>query len=138
MDDDSHKIGGRLKARRLELQLTQNQLARMSGVSQQTIHNIEAGRNSSSRHLVKLADALSVSPHWLEQGDEGDAPGHITSSGGLSFSEQERRMVEIFRALDKDRREVAELVLRSMVPVYSVLPPVSNILRLGSRLNSAT
>lgn len=55
-------LGERIKARRVELGLTQAQLAELAGVRQPTLSNWESG--SVSPHLVKLSDvarALGVS-----------------------------------------------------------------------------
>ena len=55
-------MGWRVKERREELRLSQEELAAKSGVSRQTISMIEteAGKNVSSRTLVKLAAALDT------------------------------------------------------------------------------
>jgi DNA-binding XRE family transcriptional regulator len=51
--------GGRLAARRKELELTQDQLARIAGITQQTISNTEAGRHVPSDEVkIALARAL--------------------------------------------------------------------------------
>ncbi|KAB8310780.1 helix-turn-helix domain-containing protein [Rouxiella chamberiensis] len=61
-------ISMRLKERRLELGLTQQQLAIMAGIKQQTIQRIEAGTSNRPRHLLEISEALSCSPHWLLNG----------------------------------------------------------------------
>ena len=55
-------MGWRVKERREELRLSQEELAAKSGVSRQTISMIEtdAGKNVSSRTLMKLAAALDT------------------------------------------------------------------------------
>lgn len=67
-------ISLRLKSRRLELGLTQHQLAQLAGVRQQTIHRIEAGTSNRPRHLVEIADALNCQAKWLLFGDESSCP----------------------------------------------------------------
>lgn len=76
----------RLKATREEKtpELSQMDLAKLSGVSQTTISNIESGRNNGSKFTIKLAAALGVRPQWLEDetgpksddGEEAAAPAH--------------------------------------------------------------
>lgn len=61
-------ISDRLKSRRIELGLTQTQLALLSGVRQQTIHRIESGTSERPRNLLEIADALECSARWLLHG----------------------------------------------------------------------
>lgn len=61
-------FGGRVKKRREELGLSQTELAKASGIKQPTIGFIESGRNKSSTHVVQIANALKVSPQWLNTG----------------------------------------------------------------------
>jgi transcriptional regulator with XRE-family HTH domain len=49
--------------------MTQSELAKLCGLTPQTISNLERGISSSSTYLVPLAAALDVSPHYLENGD---------------------------------------------------------------------
>lgn len=61
-------ISLRLKKRRLELGLTQQQLAVQAGIKQQTVQRIEAGTSNHPRHLLEISAALNCSPHWLLNG----------------------------------------------------------------------
>lgn len=66
-------VGARVRARRLELGLSQRELAE-PGVSYAYISRIEAGtRQPSVKALRKLAPKLGVSVHWLETGAEDAA-----------------------------------------------------------------
>lgn len=59
-------IGDRIKRIRKEKNLSQHDLAVISGVAQQTISNAETGRNDpNSESLRLLADALGVSKSEL-------------------------------------------------------------------------
>jgi transcriptional regulator with XRE-family HTH domain len=63
-------IGQRIRARRLELGLSQRQLSQ-PGVSYAYISRLEAGtRNPSVKALRLLAPRLNVSVEWLETGEE--------------------------------------------------------------------
>lgn len=53
-----HEIGGRLKAFRLRLNLTQAELATRAGVNRTTIRDIEAGKDSQLSTLIKLLRAM--------------------------------------------------------------------------------
>ena len=58
-------LAARFKARRLELGMTQVEVANSAGVSQQSIESIESGRTRKPRNLLDLAKALKCSPDWL-------------------------------------------------------------------------
>ncbi len=54
--------------------LSQAGLARLSGVSQQLISQIERGENLSTKHLPRLANALGVSVGEIDPSFRGPAP----------------------------------------------------------------
>jgi phage repressor protein C with HTH and peptisase S24 domain len=56
-----------LKHFRDEKRLTQTGLARLSGVPQSVISDIEAGKTQVTRHLPQLAKALDVAPEQLDE-----------------------------------------------------------------------
>jgi transcriptional regulator with XRE-family HTH domain len=61
-------IGDRIKRTRKSQGLTQEGLAKRVGISQGTIGHIEAGRNSDSKHVIRIATALNVNAEWLQSG----------------------------------------------------------------------
>ena len=61
-------ISQRLKQKRMELNLTQAQLAEKAGMKQQSIQQIEAGATQRPRFLFELAAALQCDPLWLQYG----------------------------------------------------------------------
>ncbi|THD42795.1 LexA family transcriptional regulator [Enterobacteriaceae bacterium ML5] len=63
-------IGDRVKAKRLEMGLSQDELATRSKTTQQSIVNVEIGKTKSPRNLLDLAKALNVSPEYLKDGVE--------------------------------------------------------------------
>ena len=66
-------IGERIRQRRLELGLSQRELA-TEGVSYAYISRLEGNdRRPSMRALRKLAPRLNVSAHWLETGQPDPA-----------------------------------------------------------------
>jgi transcriptional regulator with XRE-family HTH domain len=67
-------ISVRLKERRIELGLTQQQLALLAGVKQQTVQRIESGGSRHPRHLLEISDALECSPKWLLHGISNTTP----------------------------------------------------------------
>lgn len=58
----------RVKELRTKLGLTQTQLAKLAGIPQSTIGQIENGRNKSSTKIVELAKALQTTPEYLAHG----------------------------------------------------------------------
>ncbi len=61
-------LGVNVKKRRMELGLTQSELANLVSVSQVAIANLERRDSRSSRNLIALADALQCSVRELESG----------------------------------------------------------------------
>lgn len=62
-------LSERLKKKRLELNMTQAELAQKVGVKQQSIQLIEAGETKRPRFLFEIAKALDCDPSWLQYGD---------------------------------------------------------------------
>lgn len=62
-------LAERLQNRRIELGLSQDELATKLGVSQQSIGKIESGKTLNPRNLKAIAFALGVSPQWLQFGE---------------------------------------------------------------------
>ncbi len=58
-------LANRAKKRRTELNLTQVEVAKRAGISQQSIEAIENGKTLKPRNLLALASALECDPKWL-------------------------------------------------------------------------
>ncbi|HBR6619831.1 TPA: helix-turn-helix domain-containing protein [Klebsiella pneumoniae] len=63
-------LANRAKKRRLELQLTQTEVAERAGVAQQSIEAIENGKTRKPRNLITIAAALECDPKWLLLGGD--------------------------------------------------------------------
>ncbi len=61
-------LSERVKARRVELNLTQSKLASMVGLKQQSIQQIESGNVKRPRFIIEIAKALKCDPDWLING----------------------------------------------------------------------
>ena len=73
-------LAGRIKALRKEQELSQTQLAKLVGVTQSAIAQIETGmtRNIKAPTLLRLSAALKASPYYLMTG-KGDRGGEQVS-----------------------------------------------------------
>jgi transcriptional regulator with XRE-family HTH domain len=65
--DNLDTLGKRLKHARKSRGMTQEQLAEASGVNQPLISKIERNQVGATAAAIKLAQALRVSPIWLDQ-----------------------------------------------------------------------
>lgn len=63
-------LAERMRWARERLRLTQDELAKLAGVSQSTIGNIESGERKKAQAIVELALALQVTAEWLALGME--------------------------------------------------------------------
>ena len=61
-------LGARLLAKRLELGLSQADVAKRAAVTQQTVANLETGGVAKVPTVEALAKALDCSPEWLAYG----------------------------------------------------------------------
>ena len=86
----SIQIGTRIKEARLAKGLTQVRLAKLAGVSQTMIGNLEAGSRDGTTKIASLAEALGVRALWLETGKlpmKDGEPKQSLSSDGLKLLE---------------------------------------------------
>jgi transcriptional regulator with XRE-family HTH domain len=73
-DMDRH-VGIRIRERRIMMGMSQQQLARMIGVTYQQAHKYERGLNRiSAGRLFEIAQVLAVPPSWFFEGlaEQGD------------------------------------------------------------------
>jgi transcriptional regulator with XRE-family HTH domain len=101
--------GQRLKHRRVELDLTQEELGKIVGVSGQAIGEIERGKTYRSSLTIDLASALKVNPEWLmgRTDDKSPKKAEIEISEILSgFSEEDKeeavRLIKAWASLKKE------------------------------------
>ncbi|WP_288985963.1 XRE family transcriptional regulator [uncultured Pseudoalteromonas sp.] len=58
-------LGKRVEKRRVQLGMTQAQLGLITGLAQNSIHNIESGETKRPRKIDALAQALNCTPEYL-------------------------------------------------------------------------
>lgn len=96
-------IGNRIKLKRMENGLTQNQLHNMTGLSVGNISELELNKKYPSvKSLIKLSEALCCSTDWLIKGSDPDDESF--SSFSLCAPE-EYEMLQGFRQLGPAERE---------------------------------
>lgn len=64
----------RVREKRKELGLSQSQLAKIVGIPQSTIGQIENGRNKTTAKILELAEALQTTVAYLMHGEESKNP----------------------------------------------------------------
>ena len=102
-------FGEQLRRRREELGMSRDALAERLGVSRSAIGNYEIGVSTPKEDvLLRLFDALRVDPNYLYQGSFRHA---------FTYTEEERRMVERYRALPLTGRQA----VRSVMEGFSAL-----------------
>lgn len=125
-------LGARIKERRIELQLTQQELARKAGIAQSTLSALEKGKAEKSRDLVSIAQALKTNAFYLSTG-KGDKDAIQTSdnltpipvAGTLIF------MSDICRDKFVNDPRIKEINL----DLYSTDPTIYALLIRGSGLS---
>ncbi len=94
---DEH-IGDRIRRRRVELGVTQEQLARALGVTYQQIQKYEAGANRiSAVYLHRVAEMLGVPIAWFFEDFAGTPP-----PGGARSARLVRELLEGFDRIDSE------------------------------------
>ena len=88
------------KARKLR-DLTQAELTKKSGASQQLLSKIENEKIESTTEIFNLADALNVNPRWLATGIGDMEPIKMTASDA---SEEEMHLIHLIRNLTVAQR----------------------------------
>ena len=81
--------------------LTQAELTKKSGISQQLLSRIENEKVESTTEIFNLADALNLNPRWLATGD-GDMD--LEKRTASDSSEEEIRLIHLIRNLTTAQR----------------------------------
>jgi transcriptional regulator with XRE-family HTH domain len=130
---DMKTLAERLAWARAKKDISQERLATLSGVSQSTIGNLEAGLRSSARKLPQIANALGVSALWLAEGlgEINQSVNKSVSTNGYALSPEEMiELVSLFCKTGKEgRRHVLE-VARSAALEDPLSTPATDKLEL--------
>lgn len=125
-------IGDRIKARRLELDMSQDELARLVGYkSRSSINKIESdGRLLPQRKIMEIANALNTTPAYImgwEESNETESPSvtltpptkkvpkdlkkiledeEVTLNGRMMSAEDKEKMMRIIEAAFYEAKEM--------------------------------
>lgn len=110
--------GQRLKARRVELNMTVAQLARTAGIAASTLYDLERGDSHSSRQMHRLCSSLGLNPDWVETGlgprlvneEPAENTLEITYRGARITPEAARLAAQIERLDDVVRAHIEGMV----------------------------
>ena len=103
-------VGDRIKQRRMELHMTQQELAERLGYrDKSSIAKIEAGVNSLTMPMVeKFADTLDCTgPYLMGWTEEDDTPKGIN----IEVTDNELVLLQNFRNADDVTRQIVEKIL---------------------------
>jgi transcriptional regulator with XRE-family HTH domain len=117
-DIDRH-VGARLRARRIALGLSQQQVAEMLGITYQQAHKYETGANRvSAGRLHQLARVLGVEPGYFYEGLGSGEPARPAAG-------QQRQRLELarnFAALTRPQQEALCELARALAGVEEAAP----------------
>lgn len=98
----------RLRARMELFGLSQSELARRVGISQQTVAHLVSGQAFGSKHLHQIARELETTSAYLM--GETDDPNSDSPVDRLGLSGEERQLIEYLRGMAaEDRRAILRL-----------------------------
>jgi len=114
-------IGERIKNRREELGMTQDELARKCGYkSRSSINKIELSRDLPLRKVSLMADVLQTTPAYLMGWEE--KPTAIKKISDITLSPEEEEIVYAYRKADEvDKNSVRKILNVSIGKKESVV-----------------
>lgn len=102
-------LGKRLKAARKSKGFTQQELEKLSGVSQQLISKIESEKIESTTEVFNLAEVLEVNAKWLATGN-----GEMNGENRAVSNEHSRENLNILNMLNgmtsKQKNDTTQLI----------------------------
>ncbi len=99
-------IGERIRDRRKELHLTQNDIKSACGISSGALSEIENGNRTPSVVIFHaLANVLECSMDWLATGESSKTENASSSASGDVLNDVESELLKGFRQLDQDDQD---------------------------------
>ncbi|EFB6639600.1 helix-turn-helix domain-containing protein [Escherichia coli] len=116
-------LGQRIRERRKQVGLSQNDLSKAAGVSGSSISLWESDHTAPrGQNLHRLAEVLQCSPTWILFGDEDKTPDPpVALNSALDLSEEELEMLRLYRALPKSEQQAQISELRARVENFNRL-----------------
>lgn len=109
-ENEISEIINRIKARRIELDLSYQELANKTGLSKSTLQRYETGyiKKVPINHIEILAKALNINPGYLMGWEETILERHNKTQ---QFSDSEIELIKKYRQLDADgKRAVDDMI----------------------------
>lgn len=105
-------LGSRVTARRKELGMTQEELAKRMGYrSRSSINKVESGREVSQRIVARLADALDVSVPYL-MGWERKPEEQAAFDASILLDEDIMEVVHGYKTLDEEQKAAVKQMIK--------------------------
>lgn len=112
-------LGDKVKLLRKKINITQQKLAIMIGVSQSTIGMIEGNKQGASNDtLIKLANALNTTVDYLLSDDIKEMDINDKNIEATMSDDDIRRIERARRKMDKKNKEKMMKILRSAFDEY--------------------
>ncbi|OAT26697.1 transcriptional regulator [Buttiauxella ferragutiae ATCC 51602] len=115
-------LGQRIRQRRKQIGLSQNELSKAAGVSDSSISLWESDNTAPrGENLHKLATVLQCSPTWILFGDDDKIPDEPQSSAVQQLNEDEQELLQLYRALPESEQKAQKSNMRARVKNFNRL-----------------
>lgn len=103
------ELADRVRMRREELKLSQEELAmRMGYKSRSSINKIECGREISQKVIIRLADALGVTPAYLMGWDEDHPEEQAEFEASILMDDDIIELIHMYKCLDDEQKKAVK------------------------------
>ena len=121
--DVNSKIGARIKSRRNELDLTQEQVGKIVGVTKSTIQRYENGliKDLKMPVIQAIANSLHVNPDWIIlKTDKKEVCKQNNFKNELGLSNSELKLLHTFNLLNNIGKKEAQKRIEelTLIPTY--------------------
>lgn len=105
----------RIRNRRKELGMTQDELARLTGYNDRSsIAKIEAKKaDLSQSKIIAFAEALKVSTSYLMDGDNKDKINKKEEKDEVKTAARDKKVFDKYSKLDEAKRKIVEALINS-------------------------